>query len=153
MSKLQDLILPTPEGQKIKITVNSQIAVSNINPGLETDWTKLHGANMVTAVLGKKETNNDPDGQAGDIKTIDIPKFMQICRDNGWNIVRVPVYQEAYESNKTRFLEELDIVVQSADDNGIQVLIDNHQFKAALHGSTAGAAFLDVSYPGMSLLN
>jgi cellulase (glycosyl hydrolase family 5) len=141
MSISQELTLPTPSGQRITVTINSQIMVGDIKPGLENNWAKLHGANFVTGVLGKKETNNDPNGSPGDITSIDIPKFMSICRDNRWNIVRVPVYMEAYESNKTRFLDELDLVVSSADDNGIQVLIDNHQFEVSSKWKYGGRGF------------
>jgi Cellulase (glycosyl hydrolase family 5) len=52
----------------------------------------------------------------------------RILHDAGMNHVRYTLYWEAYVVNPTAFMNELQMVANTADKYGINVIYDNHQF-------------------------
>lgn len=52
----------------------------------------------------------------------------RILAEAGMNHVRYTVYWEAYVVNPTSFMNELQLVANTADKYGINVIYDNHQF-------------------------
>jgi hypothetical protein len=52
----------------------------------------------------------------------------RILHDAGMNHVRYTFYWEAYVVNPTAFMNELQMVANTADKYGIKVIYDNHQF-------------------------
>lgn len=52
----------------------------------------------------------------------------RILAEAGMNHVRYTVYWEAYVANPTSFMKELQLVANTADKYGINVIYDNHQF-------------------------
>ena len=71
------------------------------------------------------------------INTSDIHKFMDLCKTNNWNLIRLVVYQEVYEGHRAAFFAELKAIIEAAQQLGIAVIIDNHQWRIG------GAAYPD----------
>jgi aryl-phospho-beta-D-glucosidase BglC (GH1 family) len=46
----------------------------------------------------------------------------------GMNHVRYVFYWEAYETNPSLFMKELETVARTADKYGLNILYDNHQY-------------------------
>jgi hypothetical protein len=48
--------------------------------------------------------------------------------EGGLNCVRVPFYWESFEKDPTGFVEELVVISEEADKNGLMCIYDNHQW-------------------------
>jgi hypothetical protein len=111
------------------------LEVGDPDPGESIPWGEYHGVNFVTGVLRQGEFAPSPTRFS--IPTADIPEYLDIARDNGFNMLRVVVYQESYEGHKQAFLTELEYVVSEANKRDLDVWIDNHQWRIG------GSAYTD----------
>ena len=126
MSVTQDVIIPGPSGERVKAKIKTDVSISAILPPINTTWGQLHGVNWKSSVLSWKEIAANPPNNA--ISTNDINKFMTICANNNWNLIRLVLYQETYEGHKAAFFNEIKAIIEAADQRGIAVIIDNHQW-------------------------
>jgi hypothetical protein len=111
------------------------LEVDDTDPGENTSWGEYHGVNFVTGVLRQGEFAPAPTRFS--IPTASIPEYLDIAKDNGFNMLRVVVYQESYEGHKQAFLTELEYVVSEANKRDLDVWIDNHQWRIG------GSAYTD----------
>ena len=124
---MSQTIIADYNGQQLRIKLNAQVSISQILPPISNEWGRLHGVNWVSSVMKWKEgTGPQP---TSSINPQDINKFMDICANANWNIVRLVVYQECYESHRPAFFTEMKAIIEAADQRGIAVVIDNHQWK------------------------
>jgi hypothetical protein len=105
-------------------------AVTILKVGIDArtvDPATLHGCDFVTAKLRTK-FGKKPNPDSG-IMTADIPKFVKLCADAGYNCFRIPVYMEAYLNDPEGYLAEIELITKEALANEIYVWIDNHQWR------------------------
>jgi hypothetical protein len=103
---------PDPSGQDC-----SDIPVKN-----------FRGVVFVDGTLGKSEG----EGGAG-VLTEYVTSSMKYIKANGFNAARVPFYWEAYVSNPTAFMSEIELIAKTAQANNICVFFDNHHFYTSSH--------------------
>jgi hypothetical protein len=72
----------------------------------------------------------------------------KLIHDAGMNHVRFLFYWESYEKNPSRFMEELEIVAQTADKWGIKVLYDNHQWHTSSWLESRATGFPSFLFEG-----
>ena len=61
-----------------------------------------------------------------------IEDSSRIFADNGITCIRVTVYWESWELNRDSCLRDLRVIADSADENGITCIYDNHQWECSL---------------------
>ena len=120
-----DIVTLSEDLQKVK----AQMDALTKPPGkpFETDFSKIHGVNWNSSIM--KWSEGQAVAPTSSINTAEIDKFMDICLVNGWNMIRLVVYQECYVGHKQQFVAELIKTLDSATERGIGVLIDNHQWR------------------------
>lgn len=109
----------------ITSTISLSIKDTSVTSPLE--WGQLHGVNWVSSVMKWKENLAQP--PTNSINPQDINKFMTICANANWNLIRLVVYQECYEAHRPAFFTEMKAIIEAADQRGIAVVIDNHQWE------------------------
>ena len=73
----------------------------------------------------------------------------RILSESGMNHVRYTVYWEAYVVNPTLFMNELQMVANTADKYGLKVIYDNHQFHTSSYlNPQRGNGFPSVLFEG-----
>jgi aryl-phospho-beta-D-glucosidase BglC (GH1 family) len=72
----------------------------------------------------------------------------KLIHDAGMNHIRYLFYWESYAKNPSLFLEELEIVAQTADRWGIKVLYDNHQWHTSSWLESKGTGFPSFLFIG-----
>ena len=108
-----------------KVTI--EIKVDNPGP-TDSDWKGLHGVNFIDPVLSKKERKDNVAPNPAY-----VTKYMGFAKKYNFNIIRVPIYWEAYVGNEENFLAETELIAKEAQKHGIKVIYDNHHFFATSH--------------------
>lgn len=72
----------------------------------------------------------------------------KLIHDAGMNHVRYLLYWESYEKNPSQFMEELATVAQTADQWGIKVLYDNHQWHTSSWLESRATGFPSFLFEG-----
>lgn len=124
---MSQTIIADYNGQQLRIKLNAQVSISKILPPVSSEWGQLHGVNWKSSVLSRKE--NSPNPPENGIESNEINKFMDICANANWNLIRLVVYQETYKGHRAAFFTEMKAIIEAADQRGIAVIIDNHQWK------------------------
>jgi aryl-phospho-beta-D-glucosidase BglC (GH1 family) len=106
-------------------------------------WSDLRGVNFIDPVLRQKESSGEMGVQNSHVHTY-IPKL----KNMGLNLIRLPVYWEAYPGNEENFLDEIELIVQTAEENEIYVWIDFHHFDATSYWRYACAECGDYNSYG-----
>lgn len=109
-----------------KVTI--EIKVNNPGQIDDSDWKGLHGVNFIDPVLSKKERQNDVAPNPAY-----VTKYMAFAKKYDFNIIRVPIYWEAYVGNEENFLAETELIAKEAQKHDIKVIYDNHHFFATSH--------------------
>jgi len=123
---VSDTAPPPPSGSDC-----SDIPVKNFRGVVFTDGT-----------LGKKERST-----SGTVLTAYVTESMKYIKSNGFNAIRVPYYWEAYVNNPTVFMQELELVAKTAEDNDICVVFANFHYYTSSHwdlvveGKSGGRGF------------
>jgi aryl-phospho-beta-D-glucosidase BglC (GH1 family) len=99
---------------------------SNIDAQVTTDIEPYVGVNMRGVHTAVSETKSNV--SAGSLPANYYEDSFRILSEAGMNHVRYTVYWEAYVVNPTSFMNELQMVANTADKYGIKVIYDNHQF-------------------------
>ncbi|HEX2014636.1 MAG TPA: cellulase family glycosylhydrolase [Nitrososphaera sp.] len=81
------------------------------------------GVVFIDGTLGKDEGSG-----SASVLTGYVSDSMKYIKSNGFNAIRVPYYWEAYVNDPTDFLNEIELIAQKAQANGICVIFDNHHF-------------------------
>jgi hypothetical protein len=85
--------------------------------------SEMRGAVFVDHILSRFEDDGGPSAP-----TNYVQNSMKFIKANGMNLVRVPYYWEAYVSWPGAFMDELDLIAQSAQANDVCVIFDNHHW-------------------------
>ena len=91
-------------------------------------FSELRGVNFVDRLLDRNEG-----GKRTAVQTAYVDKFVAIAKDSGINVLRIPVRWEGYVDNKDNFLEELEYLVKTANENDIYVWVVFFQYDASSH--------------------
>jgi len=83
----------------------------------------LTGVVFMDPILSKNEAGASFTAPANYV--IDSIKYIS---NDGFKVIRVPYYWESYVFNPTEFMNELDLIAKTAQDNKICVIFDNHHF-------------------------
>ena len=99
---------------------------SNIDAQVATGNEPYVGVNMrgVHTAVSQQRSNTSADSLPANY----YEDSFRILSEAGMNHVRYTVYWEAYVVNPTSFMNELQLVANTADKYGINVIYDNHQF-------------------------
>jgi aryl-phospho-beta-D-glucosidase BglC (GH1 family) len=73
---------------------------------------------------------------------------MGFAKKYDFNIIRVPIYWEAYVGNEDNFLAETELIAKEAQKHGIKVIYDNHHFFATSHWG-ADIRRAGIGFPSM----
>src|SRR6187551_1083098 len=60
-----------------------------------------------------------------------IANSFKIFSENGLNCVRVPFYWESFENDSNGFIQEIELISEEADKNGLYCIYDNHQWECS----------------------
>jgi hypothetical protein len=85
--------------------------------------SELRGAVFIDPILSRFENDGGPSAPNNYVQN-----SMKFIKSNGMNLVRVPYYWEAYVSWPGAFMDELQLIAQAAEANGVCVIFDNHHW-------------------------
>ncbi|HEX2013804.1 MAG TPA: cellulase family glycosylhydrolase, partial [Nitrososphaera sp.] len=92
-----------------------------------TSWKGLHGVNFIDPVLrtsGNQHLGADP---------AFVNRMVDAAADADFNVFRIPIRWNAYVYNEDNFVDELDLIARTANDNGIAVWVEFHHFDTTSH--------------------
>jgi hypothetical protein len=122
-AKVTDTNIQTVNSPLTSFSVSGSEPDIIINVTSEIDLTKLHGVNFIDPVLRKSEASG-----VSSTNPSFVTKFVKLAKENGFTVLRVPMYWEAYVNNKANFKEEARLIAEAAEANGIYVFFDNHHW-------------------------
>jgi hypothetical protein len=80
------------------------------------------GVGFIDKLLGRRESG-------GESSTTDyVAESMRYIKQNGFNAIRVPYYWESHVYNPTEFMDRIEFIAQSAEQNGICVFFVNFHY-------------------------
>ncbi|HKU50623.1 MAG TPA: cellulase family glycosylhydrolase, partial [Nitrososphaera sp.] len=89
----------------------------------EMPISEVKGTVFIDSVLSRFENDGGPSSPENYVQD-----SMRYMKSNGMNLIRVPYYWESYVSWPAGFMSELQLIAQSAQDNDICVIFDNHHW-------------------------
>jgi hypothetical protein len=98
----------------------------------EVPMSQLRGVNFVDPILSRFENDDRVGGPANYVQD-----SMRYLNSYGFNLVRVPYYWEAYESWPAAFMNEIELIAQTADTYDMCVVFDNHHWFTSSYWDTA----------------
>ena len=60
-----------------------------------------------------------------------ISDSFRIFSENGLNCIRIPFYWESFEKDPEGFIQELEVISEEADKNGLGCIYDNHHWECS----------------------
>jgi Cellulase (glycosyl hydrolase family 5) len=99
---------------------------NNVEAQVTTDSGPYIGVNMRGVHTAASETKSN--ASAISLPANYYEDSFRILSEAGMNHVRYTLYWEAYVVNPTLFINELQMVANTADKYGLKVIYDNHQF-------------------------
>lgn len=60
-----------------------------------------------------------------------ISDSFRIFSEKGLNCIRIPFYWESFEKDPEGFIQELEVISEEADKNGLGCIYDNHQWECS----------------------
>lgn len=119
------LFVATPSGNGLRDELLSGLSFGSheVIDCTKIPVSEMRGVVFADPVLSKRENGETfrPDGNY-------VMDSMKIIKSRDMNLVRVPIYWEAYANNSAAFLAEVDTVTRAAADNEICVIFDNHHW-------------------------
>ena len=97
----------------------------------EIPMSELRGVNFVDPILSRFE-NDDRVGSPANY----VQDSMRYLNSYGFNLIRVPYYWEAHQSWPAAFMNEIELIAQTAETYDICVVFDNHHWFTSSYWNT-----------------
>ncbi len=108
-------------------TSADQPSTSVVGDCSKIPMSQLRGVAFIDPILSRDERGKTFSGSP----TNYVQKSMEYLKFYKFNLVRVPYYWESYVYSPTDFMNRLRLIAQSAQNNGICVVFDNHHYFAS----------------------